>query len=115
MHEPDERMSLTTKSLRRLKAKSFDKLYAGSVEKYVEMSNTALDYGKRRATAGDKVLLGDVTEILETAVDLDGGFEEHLTKGKLSTDSWAREFAEYILEQVYPQPELKTVEWKKRS
>jgi hypothetical protein len=100
-------MSLTTKRLRQLKAKSFDKLYASAEAKYAEMANKAVDYVQKRSTASDKVLLGDVAEVLKGAVEIDPSFEEHLEKKRLPVDSWSLEFADYILEQVYPQPELR--------
>ncbi len=106
-------MSLTTRSLRQLRAKSFDKLYAAASEKYAEMADAALDYVQRRGTAGEKALLGDVAEILKNAVEINPAFDEHLKKGKLSPGSWSSDFTDYILEQVYPQPDLTTARSKK--
>lgn len=107
-------MSLTTKSLRRLKAKGFDKLYGSSPAKYAEMANKALHYVQERSAKSDKVLLGDVAEILKGAVEIDPAFDEHLEKLRIAVDAWSLEFAEYILEQVFPQPELKGTLQQKR-
>lgn len=107
-------MSLTTKSLRQLKAKGFDKLYASSPAKYAEMANKTLHYVQERSAKGDKVLLGDVAEILKGAVEIDPAFEDHLERLRIAVDAWSLGFAEYILEQVFPQPELKATSPQKR-
>jgi hypothetical protein len=100
-------MSLTTKTMLDLKDKSFDKLYASAPQKYTAMANLAVDFVYVRGNAGDKVLLGDVAEILRGGLEINPAFIEHLRERKLALGSWSLDFAEYILEQVYPQPELK--------
>ena len=100
-------MSLTTKKILELKDKSFDKLYASAPEKYAAMANLAVEFVYARGNAWDKVLLGDVAEILRGAVEIQSAFLAHLKERKMPLGSWSLDFAEYILEQVYPQPELK--------
>jgi len=51
--------------------------------------------------------LGDVIAVIQNAVRIDPAFEAHLKKRGLTQKFWQLWFAEYIVEQVYPQPELK--------
>jgi hypothetical protein len=103
-------MSLDTERLHRLKGKSFDALYAAAPEKYKEMADKALEYAKTCVPPGEKVILGDVVAVIQNAVRIDPAFEAHLKKRSLTQKFWQLWFAEYIVEQVYPQPELKQAE-----
>ncbi len=100
-------MSLDTEKLHRLKSKGFDTLYAHSVAKYKEMANTALEYAEKCVPAGDKVRLGDVVAIIQNAIRIDPSFEAHIKTKTLTQKYWQVWFSEYVLDQVYPQPELK--------
>jgi len=100
-------MSLDTETLHRLKGKSFDALYAEAPEKYKEMANKALEYAETCVPPGEKVRLGDVVAVIHNAVRIDPAFEAHLKKRGLTQKFWQLWFAEYIVEQVYPQPDLK--------
>jgi hypothetical protein len=103
-------MSLDTERLHRLKSKSFDALYAEAPEKYKEMADKALEYAKTCIPPGEKVILGDVVAVIQNAVRIDPAFEAHLKKRSLTQKFWQLWFAEYVVEQVYPQPELKQAE-----
>jgi len=100
-------MSLDTEKLHRLKSKSFDTLYAQAPQKYKEMADKALEYSKTCVQPGEKVRVGDVISVIQNAVKIDPAFEAHLKKRGLTQKYWQLWFAEYIVEQVYPQPELK--------
>jgi hypothetical protein len=99
-------MRLDTENLHRLKGKSFDKLYASSPEKYKGMAETALKYTETIVPPGEKVRLADVGAVLQNAVKIDPAFEAHLKAKKLTQKFWVELFSEFILDQVYPQPEL---------
>jgi hypothetical protein len=99
-------MSLDTERLHRLTGKGFDKLYSSSPEKYKEMADKALEYAQSCIPPGEKVRAGDVVAVIQNAVKIDPSFEDHLKKKKLTQKFWQLWFAEYIVEQVYPQPEL---------
>lgn len=100
-------MRLDTENLHRLKGKGFDKLYAASPEKYKGMADTVLNYTKTIVPPGEKVRLADVGAVFQNAVKIDPAFEVHLKVKKLTQKFWVKLFSEYILDQVYPQPELK--------
>jgi hypothetical protein len=100
-------MRLDTENLHRLKGKGFDKLYTSAPEKYGKMADTALKYAQTFVPAGEKVRLADVGSVLQNAVRIDPSFEAHLKAKTLIQKYWVELFSEYILDQVYPQPELK--------
>jgi hypothetical protein len=100
-------MSLDTEKLHRLTGKGFDKLYASSPQKYKEMADKALHYANTCVPPGEKVRVGDVVSVIQNAVKIDPAFEKHLKDKKLTQKFWQTWFAEYIVEQVYPQPDLK--------
>ena len=99
-------MSLDTEKLHRLKAKSFDQLYTNHANKWREMVETALTYARTCVGEEEKVRIGDVIAVVQHAIRIDPTFEEH-TKGKsIPQKYWVTWFAEYILDCVYPQPDL---------
>jgi hypothetical protein len=100
-------MSFDTDRLHRLKSKSFDALYAKTPQKYKEMADDALMYTEKCVPTGEKVKLGDVVAVIQNAVKIDPAFEAHLKSKKLTQKYWIVWFSEYVLDQVYPQPELK--------
>lgn len=100
-------MSFDTERLHRLKGKGFDALYTKAPDKYQEMANTALEYAQTCIPKGEKVRLGDVVAVIQNAVRIDPAFEAHLKAKKLTQKYWIVWFSEYVLDQVYPQPELK--------
>ena len=99
-------MSLDTEKLHRLKGKSFDKLYSDNKAKWKEMVGKALDYAKTCVGSGEKVRLGDVISVMQHAIKIDPTFEEHTKKKSLHQKYWVIMFAEYIVDCVYPQPDL---------
>lgn len=100
-------MSLDTEKLHRLNGKGFDKLYSSDPKRYTEMAHKALEYSKTCVPKGEKVRVGDVVSVIQNAVRIDPDFEAHLKNKKLTQKFWQGWFAEYVLEQVFPQPELK--------
>jgi hypothetical protein len=100
-------MSLDTERLHRLTGKGFDKLYSSSPGKYKEMADKALHYAQTCVPPGEKVRVGDVVSVIQNAVRIDPAFEKHLKDKKLIQKFWQGWFSEYIVDQVYPQPELK--------
>jgi hypothetical protein len=99
-------MSLDTEKLHRLTGKGFDKLYNKDPAMYKEMAQKALEYAKTCVPPGEKVRMGDVVAVIQNAVRILPSFEAHLSEKKLTQRYWQLWFAEYILEQVFPQPDL---------
>jgi hypothetical protein len=99
-------MSLDTEKLHKLKGKGFFEVYQAYPEKWKEMVDTAKDYAGTCVSEGEKVRIGDIVEIVKNAIKIDPEFEKHLAKKGLMQRYWLTWFAEYIIEQVYPQPEL---------
>ena len=99
-------MSLDTEQIHRLNKKGFDKLYAADPKMFKEMAEKALNYANTCVPPGEKVRVGDVVLIITNAVRILPSFEDHLQKRKLTQKYWQVMFAEYILEQVFPQPDF---------
>jgi hypothetical protein len=99
-------MCLTAKIMIELKDKSFDKLFSGRKRRYTELANMTVGYARGCGVPGEKVWLGDVAELLKNTIANQPEFLAHLSQRKLAEGSWSMSFAEYILEQVYPQQEL---------
>ena len=100
-------MSLDTQKLHRLKGKSFDKLYEDHAPKWKEMVQKARDYAQTCVGKDDKVRIGDVVEVIVNAIRIDPTFEKHTKDKALPQKFWVFYFAEYIVDRVYPQPDLK--------
>jgi hypothetical protein len=99
-------MSLDTEKLHRLRGKSFDALYEAHPDKWQETVNNALDYAQKCVASGEKVRIGDVVAIFQNAIRIDPTFEKHTKDKGLTQKYWVTWFAEYIIDRVYPQPEL---------
>jgi hypothetical protein len=99
-------LSLDTEKLHRLKGKGFPELYAGSAEKWKEIVQTARNYAQTCVGEGEKVRVGDVVTIVQNAIKIDPQFEAHVKNKSLPQKYWVLWFGEYIVEQVYPQPDL---------
>jgi hypothetical protein len=100
-------MCLTTATIQKLKSKEFDRLFDASKEKYGVMARAGVRFLRElRSPAKDKVMIGDVSEVLISAIKVDAGFVKHLIDNKLTADDWLTAFSDFILEQVYPQDEL---------
>ena len=101
-------MSLDTEKLHRLKGKEFPELYKKHPKKWAEMVTTARDYAQTCVGTSEKVRIGDVATIVQNAIKIDPEFEAHVKGKSLPQKYWVVWFAEYIIEQSYPQPDLTT-------
>jgi hypothetical protein len=99
-------MSLDTEKLHRLKGKGFYELHGGQPEKWQEMVDKARDYAQTCVADGERVRIGDVVAVVQNAIRIDPAFEKHLNGKGLTQKYWVTWFAQYIIDQVYPQPEL---------
>jgi hypothetical protein len=99
-------VSLDTEKLHRLKGKEFPELYKTHPTKWPEMVKKARDYAQTCVGSGEKVRVGDVVTIVQNAIKIDPEFEAHVKKKSLPQKYWVLWFAEYIIEQTYPQPDL---------
>jgi hypothetical protein len=99
-------MSLDTERIHRLKSKSFDMLHSTHAQKWKEMVTNAKTYAQTCVTDGDKARIGDVVIVVQNAIRIDPAFEQHMKSRGLTQKYWVAWFAEYIVEAVYPQPNL---------
>ena len=98
-------MSLDTEQMHRLVAKGFDALFADNEKKYREMVEKARQYAATCVPEGEKLRLPDIAFAARGAIRIDPMFEAHLIKRKLTQKFWVSWYADYIVEQVYPQPD----------
>jgi hypothetical protein len=70
------------------------------------MVNKARDYAQTCVGQGEKVRVGDVVTVVQNAIKIDPEFEAHVKSKSLPQKYWVLWFAEYIIEQTYPQPNL---------
>lgn len=103
-------MSLDTEKMHRLAGKGFPDLYKKHPDKWQEMVHTARDYAQTCVGEGEKVKIGDVVTIVQNAIKIDPEFETHVKNKALPQKYWVLWFAEYVVEQVYPQPDLAVAE-----
>ena len=100
-------MSLDTERIHRLKAKHFDKLYADNAAKWNEMVENATEFAKTYLQAqGERLRPADISAILRNAIKVDPQFEAHLSKRTLQQKYWVEWFSDYVVEQVYPLPDI---------
>jgi hypothetical protein len=100
-------MSLDTEKLHRLKGKGFPELYNTHPNKWKEMVDKARDYAQTCVGDGEKVRVGDVATIVQNAIKIDPEFESFVKGKSLTQKYWVTWFAEYLIDQIYPQPDLK--------
>jgi hypothetical protein len=100
-------LSLDTDKVHRLKGKGFDKLYDKHRDKWNEMVANATTFAKSYLEGtGDPVRPADVSAILQNAVRVDPDFESHLHVKSLQQKYWVEWFSDYVVEKVYPLPEI---------
>jgi|SRR5580704_9399949 hypothetical protein len=100
-------MSLDTEKIHRLKGKGFDQLHKTHPDKWKEMVHKAHDYAQTCVGAGEKVRIGDVVAVVQNAIKIDPEFEEFTKTKGLPQKFWVSWYAEFIVDSVYPQPDLK--------
>ncbi|HET9285450.1 MAG TPA: hypothetical protein VFR24_26155 [Candidatus Angelobacter sp.] len=101
-------MSLDTEKLHRLHGKGFPEFYKKHPNKWKEMVDKARDYAQTCVGANEKVRVGDVVTIVQNAIKIDPEFETFVKGKSLTQKYWVAWFAEYLIDQVYPQPDLKS-------
>jgi hypothetical protein len=100
-------MGLDTEKIHRLKAKSFDQLYTKHKAKWDELVKSTANYAKASMKGvGDKPRREDIAAILHNTVKVDPDFELHMETRKLNQKYWSLWFSDYVVEQVYPSPDI---------
>ena len=100
-------MSLDTFKQHRLIGKGFDELYKNHSKKWNAMVEKAVEEVRTCIEPKEAVKAGDVVASVEHGIKISKEFEAHLDTKKLIQQYWARWFAEYIVEQIYPHAEIK--------
>ncbi|HLA94801.1 MAG TPA: hypothetical protein VK612_03705 [Pyrinomonadaceae bacterium] len=95
-------MSLTTETLHRLRSKAFDKFYTQHQAKWKKCVENATTYVKSFIHDKDKPRPADIAEVLQNALKIDPDFEKYTAEKKLKEKYWVSDFADYIIDQIYP-------------
>ena len=99
-------MSLTLEKLHRLRDKGFVDLYQEHEDKWQEMVENAKQYAITFIGENERIRPGDIAEVIQNAVKVDLGFENHVKGRGLQQKYWVSFFADYILDRTYPPPEI---------
>ena len=101
-------MSLTLETLRALRAKGFVQLYDNHEDKWQEMVENATTYAKTFLAEDDRDRLrpSDIAEVLQNALKFDPHFVRHLDSRKIKEKHWVKDFADYIMDQIFPPAEI---------
>lgn len=108
-------MSLDTYKLHKLLGKSFDKLYTEHKAKWNKMVEKSADSVRACVGEHDSIKAGDVVAAVEHGIKISAEFEKHLDSKKLTQQYWAKWFAEYTVEQIYPHAEIKDKQAEKKG
>lgn len=103
-------MSLDTEKVHRLKEKGFDKLYKDRAAKWKQLVTNTVEYFRnilKNQGSTDTILIGDIVTIVHNIIKVDPDFEKFVEKKRLRQKYWAKDFSEYVLEQIFPQQEIK--------
>ena len=100
-------MSLDTYMLHKLVGKGFDRLYGDHAPKWNAVVEKAVEGVRACVGAGQPIKAGDVVAAVEHGIKISKEFEDHLASEKLVQLYWAKWFAEYIVEQIYPHAEIR--------
>lgn len=100
-------MSLTLEKLHALRSKGFDKLYDRHAPEWKEMAEDAVQYAKTYIAGKEKIRSGDIVEILQNAIKVNAEFEKYVKEKGLQQKYWVSWFSEYIVDQIFPQAEIK--------
>jgi hypothetical protein len=98
-------MSFDTDKMHKLRGKGFEQLYKKNPAKWNEIVGKARDYAKTWVGTNEKIHHGDVVSALMNAVRIEPDFEAFVKKERLPQKYWIAWFAEYLVEQIYPQAE----------
>lgn len=99
-------MSLTLERLHRLRSKGFETLYTEHEPQWREMVANAQEYARTFIDTQERIRPGDIEEILQNAIKVDTSFVAHVKAKGLQQKYWVVWFAEYILDQMYPAPNM---------
>lgn len=97
-------MSLTTERLHRLKSKGFDKFYTKHQAKWKQSAQKAAKYAK---DITNDPRPADVSEVLQISLKIDAEFEGYMAGKSLREKYWVADFADYIIDQIYPPEKVK--------
>jgi hypothetical protein len=100
-------VSLDTYKQHKLVAVGFDKLYTEHKDKWDKMVSKSVESVRACLAEGEPVKAGDVVAATEHGIKISKEFEKHLQSKKLTQQYWAKWYAEYIVEQLYPHAEIK--------
>ena len=94
-------MGLTTKRLQRLKDQGFPKLYTDFEQRWKNLLATAVSFLDKGLAKLERIRPDDVSEALHQILEVDEQFKKYVDEERLPQQYWAKDFADYIVDQVY--------------
>ena len=94
-------MGLTTKKLQRLKDQGFPNLYTDNVDRWKGLLETAVSFLDRGLAVAERIRPDDLSESLHQILEVDEVFKKYTNEERLTQQYWAKDFADYIVDQVY--------------
>ncbi len=94
-------MGLTTKKLQRLKDQEFPKLFKGHEQHWKSLLGTAVDFLDKGLAKAERIRPDDLSEALHQILEVDEEFKKYVDEHRLPQLYWAKDFADYIVDQVY--------------
>lgn len=105
-------MGLTTKKLQRLKDQGFPKLYTDHEKTWRALLGTAVSFLDNGLAKSERIRQDDVSEALHQILEVDEQFKKYVDEERLTQQYWARDFADYVVDQVYGKEIVKRGEQK---
>jgi hypothetical protein len=101
-------MGLNREMLIDLTDQSFHKLYESHKKKWDFIVETAVKCVSPWLTESDILRRADLSKAAEGAIRVESDFKAHCaTHGIADLKQWAAWFAEYVVDQVYPEPDVR--------
>jgi len=94
-------MGLTTRKLQRLKDQGFPKLFSDHDAAWRSLLETAVAFLNEGLPKGERIRPDDVSEALHQILEVDETFKKYVDEGRLIQQYWAKDFADYIVDQVF--------------
>lgn len=94
-------MGLTTKKLQRLKDQGFPNFYTKFSGRWKKLLETAVEFLDSGLAKTERIRPDDVSEALHQILEVDEEFKKYTDEEHLPQQYWAKDFADYIVDQVY--------------
>lgn len=100
-------MGLTTKKIQRLTDQAFPKLYTDFQARWKGLLETAVSFLNNGLAKSERIRPDDISDALHQILEVDEQFKKYTDNAGLHQQYWAKDFADYIVDQVYGKEIIK--------